>query len=167
MDRKERLKELLDKQKQKTMAEEKDKQYELVLEVVMDLFPNSYSDTEEVEILSEESSDTIKNNLLHTYPFTHNGIDWTFMFHKAIFSIHTDYESALVELLGKNLKCKNDTRCYLVDNKYPYVIKTKLSNVISRVEEVREWMWDGFIFSPELQLVIEFPSNDVAIGWKV
>jgi len=33
------------------------------------------------------------------------------------------------------------------------------------VEEVRRW--DKYIYVPKLKLVIDFPSNDIAVGWKV
>lgn len=43
-------------------------------------------------------------------------------------------------------------------------MKTKLISILHRVEEVRKW--DRYIYSPQIKLVIEFPSNDIAVGWK-
>jgi len=57
-DKKERLKELPEKQKQKGIEEEEKREYETVLEEVNELFPNIDSE-EEVEILSKEDSKII------------------------------------------------------------------------------------------------------------
>ncbi|EON70671.1 hypothetical protein [Lysinibacillus sphaericus] len=162
-DRKERLKELLDKQEQKRVEEKEKREYEFVLEEVNELFPNHNDYKEEVEILSKEDSEKIKDELFKVFPFCNNGIEWDLMFYKTIFSNFIDYKSALAELINKNHKLNNEI-CYIIDFKYQYVIKTKLTNIIHRVEEVRTW--DRYIYCPQTKLVIEFPSNDVAVGWK-
>lgn len=162
-DRKERFKELLDKQKQKRIEEEETREYEFVLEEVNELFPNHIDYKEEVEILSEEDSKKIKDEIFEVFPFCNNGIEWGLIFYKTIFSNFIDYESALAELVIKNHKINNEI-CYIIDLNFQFVIKTKLSRIIHRVEEVRNW--DRYIYSPQIKLVIEFPSNDIAIGWK-
>lgn len=159
-DKKERLKELLDKQKQKGIEEEEKREYETVLEEVNELFSNS---EEEVEILSKEESKKIIDALFGEFPFCNNGIEWSLMFYKTIFSNFIDYESALAELVIKNHKVNNEI-CYIIDLNFKHVIKTKLIRIIHRVEEVRNW--DRYIYSPQIKLVIEFPSNDIAVGWK-
>lgn len=161
-ERKERLKELLDKQKQKEVDAEEKRQYELVLEEVNDLFPNIQS-KEEVEILSKEDSQKIIDELFEEFPFGTNGIEWSRMFYKTIFSNFIDYESALAELIIKNNMVNNRMR-YIIHLNFKHVIKTKLINIIHRVEEVRNW--DRYIYSPQIKLIIEFPSNDIAVGWK-
>ncbi|MFJ7975765.1 hypothetical protein ACIQZI_08605 [Peribacillus sp. NPDC096379] len=166
-DRKERLKELLDKQKQKRIEEEEKeegkREYEFLLEEVNELFPNHMDYKEEVEILSKEDSEKIKDELFEVFPFHNSGIEWRLMFYKTIFCNFIDYESALAELINKNHKLNNEI-CYIIDFNYRYVIKTKLTNIIYRVEEVRTW--DRYIYCPQIKLVIEFPSNDIAVGWK-
>lgn len=161
-DKKERLKELLDKQKQKGIEEDEKREYETVLEEVNDLFPNTDSE-KEVEILSKEESKKIIDELFREFPFYDNGIEWTHMFYKTIFSNFIDYESALAELVIKNHKVNNEI-CYIIDLNFQRVIKTKLIRIIHRVEEVRNW--DRYIYSPQIKLVIEFPSNDIAVGWN-
>ncbi|WP_036659335.1 hypothetical protein [Paenisporosarcina sp. HGH0030] len=161
-DKKERLKELLDKQKQKGIEEEEKREYETVLEEVNELFPNTDSE-EEVEILSKEDSKRITDELFGEFPFGNNGIEWTLMFYKTIFSNFIDYESVLAELVIKNHKVNNEI-CYIIDLNFQHVIKTKLIKIIHRVEEVRNW--DRYIYSPQIKLIIEFPSNDIAVGWK-
>ncbi|MGE7950874.1 hypothetical protein [Lysinibacillus xylanilyticus] len=161
-DKKERLKELLDKQKQKGIKEQEKREYETVLEEVNELFPNIDSE-EEVEILSIEDSKKITDELFKEFPFYSNGIEWTRMFYKAIFSNFVDYEGALAELVIKNHNVNNEI-CYIIDLNYQHVIKTKLIRIIHRVEEVRNW--SRYIYSPQIKLVIEFPSNDIAVGWK-
>ncbi|MGA3599031.1 hypothetical protein [Lysinibacillus agricola] len=161
-DKKERLKELLDKQKQKGIKEQEKREYETVLEEVNELFPNTDSE-EEVEILSIEDSKKITDELFKEFPFYSNGIEWTLMFYKTIFSNFVDYEGALAELVIKNHNVNNEI-CYIIDLNYQHVIKTKLIRIIHRVEEVRNW--GRYIYSPQIKLVIEFPSNDIAVGWK-
>ncbi|MFJ7405044.1 MULTISPECIES: hypothetical protein [unclassified Lysinibacillus] len=161
-DQKERLKELLALQKQKRIEEEDKREYEIALDEVNDLFPNM-SVEEEVAILSKEDSKKITDDLFEEFPFCHSGINWTLMFYKTIFSNFVDYESALAELVIKNHKV-HDEICYIIDLNGPHVIKTKLFNIIQRVEEVRRW--DKYIYAPQIKLVIEFPSNDIAVGWK-
>ncbi len=161
-DKKERLIELLDKQKQKGIEEEEKREYETVLEEVNELFPNIDSE-EEIEVLSKEDSEKVIDKLFVEFPFCNNGIEWTLMFHKTIFSNFIDYESALAELVIKNHKVSNEI-CYIIDLNFQHVIKTKLIRIIHRVEEVRNW--DRYIYSPQIKLVIEFPSNDIAVGWK-
>lgn len=161
-DKKERLKELLDKQKQKGIEKEEKREYETVLEEVNELFPNIDSE-EEVEILSKEDSKKITDELFEEFPFCDNGIEWTLMFYKTTFSNFIYYESALAELVIKNLKVNNEI-CYIIDLNFEHVIKTKLIRIIHRVEEVRNW--DRYIYSPQIKLVIEFPSNDISVGWK-
>lgn len=161
-DKKERLKELLDKQKQKGIEEDEKRDYEIILEEVNSLFPNTDSG-EEVEILSKEESKKIIDELFREFPFCYNGIEWTHMFYKTIFSNFIDYESALAELVMKNHKVNNEI-CYIIDLNFQHVIKTNLIKIIHRVEEVRNW--ERYIYSPQLKLVIEFPSNDIAVGWK-
>lgn len=161
-DKKERLKELLAQQKQKRIEEEEKRAYEIVLEEVNDLFSNM-SVEEDVAILSKEDSKKITDDLFEAFPFCHSGIDWTLMFSKTIFSNFVDYESALLELVMKNHKV-HDEICYIIDLNAQHVIKTKLFNIIYRVEEVR--CWDKYIYAPQIKLVIEFPSNDIAVGWK-
>ncbi|WP_155591592.1 hypothetical protein [Lysinibacillus cavernae] len=160
-DRKERLKELLDEQKQKGREEEEKRDYETVLEEVNELFPKS---EEKVEILSKEESKKIIDELYGEFPFCNNGIEWTRMYYKTIFSNFIDYESALAELVIKNHKVNNEI-CYIIDLNFQHIIKTKLIRIIHRVEEVRNW--DRFIYSPQIKLVIEFTSNDIAVGWKI
>ena len=87
------------------------------------------------------------------------------MFCKTIFSNHIDYESSLVELVMTNHQVNNETDCYIIDFKYQHAIKTKLINILHRIEEVRNW--DLYIYSPQLKLVIEFPHNDIVVGWNV
>lgn len=161
-DKKERLKELLDTQKQKGIEKEKKREYETVLEEVNELFPNIDSEGE-VEILSNEDSKKITEKLFEEFPFCNNGIEWPLMFYKTTFSNLIDYESALAELVIKNHKVTNEI-CYIIDLNFEHVIKTKLIRIIHRVEEVRNW--DRYIYSPQINLVIEFPSNDIAVGWK-
>lgn len=161
-DKKERLKELLDKKKQKRIKEEEKSVYETVLEEVNELFPNTDSE-EEVEILSKEDSKKITDELFKKFPFCSSGIEWTHMFYKTIFSNFVDYEGALAELVIKNHKVSNEI-CYIIDLNSQYVIKTKLIRILHRVEEVRNW--DSYIYSPQINLVIEFSSNDIAVGWK-
>jgi len=161
-DKKERLKELLAKQKQKELEEEEKREYENVLEKVCELFPNTDFE-EEVEILSKEDSKKITDELFEEFPFGANGIEWTLMFDKTIFSNFVDYEGALAELVIKNHKVNNEI-CYIIDIYSQHVIKTKLIKIIHRVEEVRNW--DRYIYSPQMKLVIEFSSNDIAVGWK-
>jgi len=161
-DKKERLKELLDKQKQKGIKEQDKREYKTVLEEVNELFPNTDSE-EEVEILSKEDSKKITDELFEEFPFYGNGIEWTLMFYKTIFSNFVDYEDALAELVIKNHNVNNEI-CYIIDLNYQHVIKTKLIRIIHRVEEVRNW--GRYIYSPQIKLVIEFPSNDIAVGWK-
>ncbi|MFF2175906.1 hypothetical protein ACFVT8_05510 [Lysinibacillus sp. NPDC058147] len=158
--KKERLKELLDKQKQKRIKEEEKREYETVLEEFNELFPNTDS---EVEILSKEDSKKITDELFEEFPFCSSGVEWTLMFYKTIFSHFVDYEGALAELVIKNHKINNEI-CYIIDLNYQHVIKTKLIKIIHRVEEVRKW--DRYIYSPQIKLVIDFPSNDIAVGWK-
>ncbi|MFJ7933726.1 hypothetical protein [Sporosarcina sp. NPDC096371] len=162
-DKKERLKELLNKQKQKGIEEEEKKEYEAVLEEVNELFPNHMDYQEEVEILSKEESNKIKDELFEVFPFCNSGIEWGLMFYKTIFSNFIDYESALAELVINSHKVNNEI-CYIIDLNFQHVIKTKLIKIIHRVEEVRNW--DRYIYSPQIKLVIEFPSNDIAVGWK-
>ena len=159
-DKKERLKMLLDKQKQKAIDEEVKREYETVLEEVQVLFPNA---EDEVEILSKEESNKIKDELFAEFPFHAHGIDWTLVFYKTIFSNFIDYESTLAELVNKNHKIHNEIG-YIIDLHYQHVMKTKLISILHRVEEVRKW--DRYIYSPQIKLVIEFPSNDIAVGWK-
>ncbi|SKB30881.1 hypothetical protein SAMN06295926_101372 [Lysinibacillus sp. AC-3] len=161
-DKKERLKELLAKQKQKELKEEEKREYETILKEVYALFPNIVS-KEEVEILSKEDSKKITEELFDEFPFGANGIEWTFMFYKTIFSNFVDYEGALAELVIKNHKVNNEI-CYIIDLNSQHVIQTKLIRIIHRVEEVRNW--DRYIYSPQIKLVIEFSSNDIAVGWK-
>ncbi|KAA0965297.1 hypothetical protein FQ087_03025 [Sporosarcina sp. ANT_H38] len=161
-DKKVRLRELLDKQKQKEIEEVEKREYETVLEEVNDLFPNIDSE-EEVEILSKEDSVIITDKLFLEFPFCESGIEWPLMFHKTIFSNFIDYERTLAELVLKNHKVNNEI-CYIIDLKFQHVIKTKLIKIIYRIEEVRNW--DRYIYSPQIKLVIEFPSNDIAVGWK-
>ena len=161
-DKKERLKELLDKHKQKAIKEQEKREYETVLEEVNELFSNTDSE-EEVEILSKEDSKKITDELFKEFPFYRNGIEWTLMFYKTIFSNLVDYEDALAELVIKNHNVNNEI-CYIIDLNYQLVIKTKLIRIIHRVEEVRNW--GRYIYSPQIKLVIEFPSNDIAVGWK-
>ncbi|QSB10076.1 hypothetical protein JTI58_24415 [Lysinibacillus fusiformis] len=158
--KKERLKMLLDKQKQKAIDEEEKREYETVLEEVQALFPNL---EDEVEILSKEESNKIIDELFAEFPFHAYGIDWTLVFYKTIFSNFIDYESALAELVIKNHKIHNDIG-YIIDLRYQHVMKTKLISILHRVEEVRKW--DRYIYSPQIKLVIEFSSNDIAVGWK-
>ena len=66
MDRKARLQELLNIQKQKEYAQGKKNAYETVLEEVNELFPISDGN---VEILSEEESQAIVNELFEVFPF--------------------------------------------------------------------------------------------------
>lgn len=68
-DKKERLKELLDKQKQKGIKEQEKREYETVLEEVNELFPNTDSE-EEVEILSKEDSKKLLMNYSKNFHFT-------------------------------------------------------------------------------------------------
>ena len=159
-DKKERLKILLDKQKQKAIDEEEKREYETVLEEVQALFLNL---EDEVEILSKEESKRIIDELFAEFPFHTNGINWTHLFYKTIFSNFIDYESALAELVIKNHKIHNEIG-YLIDFHYQHVIKIKLISILHRVEEVRKW--DRYIYSPQIKLVIEFSSNDIVVGWK-
>jgi len=158
MDRKARLKELLEKQKQKELASEKTRAYELVIEEVNDLFPS-----EDVRILTKEESQAIENELFEVFPFHEGGINWDLMLHKAIYSNFIAYESSLVELINNNHKLKNEL-CYIIDLNYEHVIETKLTNILHRIEELRTW--DRYIYCPQLKLVIEFPSNIIPVGWK-
>ena len=73
-DRKERLQEKLDKLKQKRIEEDERREYERVLEVVNDLFPNHIENNEEVEILSKVDSDKIKDELFEVFPFNESGM---------------------------------------------------------------------------------------------
>lgn len=157
-DRNERLKVLLDKQKQKSIDEEKKREYDRVLEEVNELFPSH----KEVAILSVEESEKIIDELFEVFPFCSYGIEWERMFYKTIFSNNTNYESALAEFVIKNHKINNEI-CYIIDLNLKHVIKTKLVSIIHRIEEVRTW--DRYIYSPQINLVMEFPSNDIAVGW--
>lgn len=161
-DKKERLKELLALQKQKTIDEEEKRAYDLVVEEMNTLFPNGRS--EEVVFLSKEDSDKIVDEFFEAFPFSTTGIDWTLMFHKTIFSNYIDYESALAELVLSNHK-EHHAVCYIIDLNAQHVMKTNMLATIHRVEEVRRW--DKYIYVPKLKLVIDFPSNDIAVGWKV
>ncbi len=161
-DRKKRLRELLEKQKQKSRVEQEKKDFEMVLDEVNKLFPN-IDDQVEVDILTKEDSEKIIDNLFKEFPFCNSGIDWQLMYCKSIFSNFIDYESALAELLIKNFNVNNEI-CYIIDLNYQHVIKTKLITIVHRIEEVRTW--DRYIYSPKIKLVIEFPSNDIAVGWK-
>lgn len=69
-DKKERLKELLAKQKQKELKEEEKREYETVLKEVHVLFPNIVSE-EEVEILSKEDSKKIKEEIFYSSALKH------------------------------------------------------------------------------------------------
>jgi len=163
-DRKERLKELLDKQRQKRIAEEEKREYEYFLEEVNELFPNDIEYKEEVGILSKEDSEKIKDELVEGFPFVNNGrINWGLMFYKVIFSASVDYESALIEVMNKNHKLNNEL-CYIIDFNYQYVIKTNLTIIIHRLEQVSSP--DRYIYCPQVKLVIDFPSGDIAVGWK-
>ncbi len=161
-DKKERLKELLALQNEKRKEAEEQRAYEIVVEEVNELFSNIRFE-EEVAILSKEASKKITDDLFEEFPFCHSGIDWTRMFYKTIFSNFVDYESALAELVMKNHK-EQHTYCYIIDLNAQHVIKTQLVNILHRVEEVRHW--DKYIYAPQIQLVMEFPSNDIAVGWK-
>ena len=85
------------------------------------------------------------------------------MFYKNIISIFNDYESEIAELVIKNHNMENEI-CYIIDLNFEYSIKTKFISIIHRVEEVRNW--DRYIYSPQIKLVIEFPSNNIMVGWK-
>lgn len=113
--------------------------------------------------MSKEGSQKLIDELFQEFPFCTTGIEWTSMFYKTIFSNFIDYESALAELIIKNHKVNNE-ECYIIDLNFQYVIKTNLMNIINRVDEIRNW--DRYIYSPKIKLVIEFPSNDIAVGWK-
>lgn len=160
MDRKARLQELLNKQKQKEYAQEKKKAYETVLEEVNELFPISDGN---VEILSEEESQAIVNELFEVFPFYENGINWDLMSHKTFYSNSSDYESSLGELINRKHKLENEIS-YIIDLNFQHVIETKLTNILYRIEEIRTW--DRYIYCPQFKLVIEFPSNFIAVGWK-
>ncbi|SOC23381.1 hypothetical protein SAMN05880501_11564 [Ureibacillus xyleni] len=157
-ERKERLEQLLEKQKQKEREVEEKREYEMILEVVQDLFPDGA-----VEILSREASDKVIDKLFDEFSFAFTGIEWSVMTYKAVFSNSIDYESALAELLLKNHRIQSEL-CYIIDLNHKHVIQTRWMEFIYRIEEIR--MWDRYIYSPQLKLVIEFPSNDIKVGWK-
>lgn len=155
--RKRRLEELLGKRKKK----EDEIESELRVVEMLELFPKKA----EVEILDRGKINEVETEMTETFPFAYYGrVDWDKLSNRI--AISNEEIPNIPDILSKQ-GLNNTLPVYLIVGIHGYpVAKSTLSPILDRIEEIKFWGQDQYIFCPLSKYVIEFSRYDeITMGW--
>jgi hypothetical protein len=112
-------------------------------------------------ILSEESSETMRDELVNTYTFNPWGrIDWGIIHKKSEIKIATDVVSTL-----KSLNVDIGTPIYIIWAGNHPVLQTELQTLINALDDVLAVDFDTFIYCPSLYVIEFFHEGEITVGY--
>jgi len=156
-ERKNKLKSLLEKQKQKAIEDDKKPEISLLME--------PFSNKSDLEVVDLEELLKVKEEFSQSFPveFWASRIHWEKVDKKIELPVG-DFNK--IELILKDQGLLTDIPVYFFFSDNSYWLRTDMKNILKNLEDIAWYRGDRYVFSSNPKFVVEFFHDDlITIGW--
>lgn len=156
-ERKNKLKSLLEKQKQKAIEDDKKAEISLLME--------PFSNKSDLEVVDLEELLKVKEEFSQSFPVEcwASRIHWEKVDKKIELPVG-DFNK--IELILKDQGLLTDIPVYFFFSDNSYWLRTDMKNILKNLEDIAWYRGDRYVFSSNPKFVVEFFHDDlITIGW--